>query len=226
MNIIKTIIPKQHQSLTVIFLVMLMSFFILSIRVTITKTISYFFLIWNIFLAIIPYIITMYLSERKQLERFSFFIAFSLWLAFLPNAPYIITDLYHLKTSSYNLIWLDTLLIASFAIAGVLLFYYSLNQMKTLLLRFFSRKTSETIIITTLFLSSFGVYIGRFLRYNSWEILSNPMKLFNDILAMILHPITFYEVWLFTFTFGIFLTIGYLIFKNLKITVNKKEALN
>lgn len=220
------IISKQNQSLTAIFLVLFMSFFILSIRVTITKTINYFFLIWNIFLAIIPYIITMYLSDKKKLKKLTFFFAFCLWLAFLPNAPYIITDLFHLKTSSYNLIWLDTLLIISFAIAGMLLFYYSLIQMKTLLHDFFSKKVSEAIIITTLFLSAFGVYIGRFLRYNSWEILSNPMPLLNDIIAMLIHPITFYEVWLFTFTLGLFLTIGYFIFKKVIVNINKKEALN
>lgn len=215
-NILKTLFPKQAHSLSILFMLMFFSFVILFFRIAITKTLYYTFLVWNIFLAIIPYVITMYLSDKKKLNKISFILAFGAWLAFLPNAPYIITDLYHLSRSTFNIIWIDTLVISAFAITGMLLFYFSLFQMKNLLLSFLRRKVSEALITTTIFLSAFGVYIGRFLRYNSWQILSHPQQLFSDIINMILHPITNREVWLFTFLFGFFLQLGYSVFKRLK----------
>ena len=197
-------------------MLMAFSFILLFIRVSITKTLHYSFLVWNVFLAIIPYIITMYLSDKKKLNKISFAIVFVIWLTFLPNAPYIITDLFHLSTSAFKNIWIDTLVISTFAITGMLLFYFSLFQMKTLLLAFFSRKKSESIIIVIMFLSAFGVYIGRFLRYNSWEILSQPLKLFSDILNMIIHPIENQDVWLFTISFTLFLWLGYSVLNRIK----------
>ncbi|AUC80771.1 DUF1361 domain-containing protein [Lacinutrix sp. Bg11-31] len=217
-NIFKTIFPRKQQSVSIIFMLMLFSFAILFIRVSITKTLYYTFLVWNVFLAVIPYIITMYFLDKKKLDKVSFALVFFTWLAFLPNAPYIITDLFHLSKSTYNNIWIDTLVISTFAITGMLLFYFSLFQMKDILLKFFNRKKSKTIIITTIFLSAFGVYIGRFLRYNSWEILSDPFQLFNDIINMLFHPIEHKDVWLFTFSFGLFLQLGYSVFKHLKKT--------
>jgi len=216
MNLIKTIFPRKEQSASIIFTLMLFSFGMLFIRVSITKTLHYLFLIWNVFLAVIPYVITIILSERKRESKFVMLIAFVAWLAFLPNAPYIITDLFHLSRSSFKTIWIDTLVISAFAITGMLLFYFSLFKMKDLLLIFFSRKKCKAIILVTIFLSAFGVYIGRFLRYNSWEILSDPLQLFKDILNMIIHPIENKDVWLFTVSFGLFLWLGYFIFKRLK----------
>ncbi|WP_055448178.1 DUF1361 domain-containing protein [Lacinutrix mariniflava] len=214
-NILKTLFPKQAHSLSILFMLMLFSFVILFLRIAITKTLYYTFLVWNVFLAIIPYIITMYLSNIKKPNKISFVLIFGLWMVFLPNAPYIITDLFHLSRSTYSNIWIDTLVISTFAVTGILLFYFSLLQMKNALLAFLSNKTSEAIIIVTVFLSAFGVYIGRFLRYNSWEILSDPLLLFNDIFNMLFHPIENIDVWLFTSSFGLFLLLGYLVFNRL-----------
>ncbi|WP_452223732.1 DUF1361 domain-containing protein [Lacinutrix chionoecetis] len=217
MNLIKTLFSKSKQSVAIIFMLMLFSFSILFIRVSLTKTLHYFFLIWNVFLAIIPYVITLYLIDKKTRSKIGFIVLFGVWLAFLPNAPYIITDLFHLSRSAFKNIWIDTLVISTFAITGMLLFYFSLFEMKKLLLAFFSKKIANTIIILSIFLSAFGVYIGRFLRYNSWEIVSNPLRLFNDVLNMMLHPLANKEVWIFTLFFGLFLQLGYFIFKNFKL---------
>jgi len=88
--------------------------------------------------------------------------------------------------------------------------------MKNLLLVYFNRKTAHAIIIITIFLSAFGVYIGRFLRYNSWEILSKPFQIFKAIFNMITQPIINQEVWLFTFSLSLFLWLGYFVFNKLK----------
>ena len=216
MIVFNSIILKKEQSVSIVLMLMLFSFTILFIRISITKTWYYLFLVWNIFLAIIPYLITMYLLDKKKLNKIGFGLVFLIWLAFLPNAPYIITDLYHLSRSTVQNIWIDTLVISTFAITGMFVFYFSLFQMKNLLLVYFNRKTAHAIIIITIFLSAFGVYIGRFFRYNSWEILSKPFQIFKAIFHMITQPIINQEVWLFTFSLSLFLWLGYFVFNKLK----------
>lgn len=189
--------------------IMLLSFLLLSARIAITKTSYFLFLVWNIFLAIIPYLITMYAFKNKSISKILLIFAFLVWFAFLPNAPYIITDLYHLKSSTYRLIWLDTLVITSFAITGMLLFYKSLTIMLELIKTHFNFKYEKLLAICICFLSAFGIYIGRFMRYNSWDILNNPKSLFIDVFNILLKPKSHTDAWLFTICFGLFLSIVY-----------------
>ena len=125
MIVFNSIILKKEQSVSIVLMLMLFSFTILFIRISITKTWYYLFLVWNIFLAIIPYLITMYLLDKKKLNKIGFGFVFLIWLAFLPNAPYIITDLYHLSRSTFQNIWIDTLVFSTFAITGMFVFYFS-----------------------------------------------------------------------------------------------------
>ena len=135
---------------------------------------------------------------------------------FLPNAPYIITDLLHLKISPTHLLWLDILVIMSFALNGLLLFYLSIRDIKGILQTFLNKKKVNYIITIVIFLTGFGVYLGRFLRYNSWEILSNPKYLFVDIINIVIRPLANQEAWLFTILFGLFLMLGNWIFTTLR----------
>ena len=135
---------------------------------------------------------------------------------FLPNAPYIITDLLHLKISPTHLLWLDILVIMSFALNGLLLFYLSIRDIKGVLQTFLNKKKVNYIITIVFFLTGFGVYLGRFLRYNSWEILSNPKYLFVDIINIVIRPLANQEAWLFTILFGLFLMLGNWIFTTLR----------
>ncbi len=80
----------------------------------------------------------------------------------------------------------------------------------------FHFKKSFYIVFPISSLTAFGIYMGRFLRYNSWDILQNPIVLFDDILLIIINPIGHFEAWLFTISFTIFLFIGFLLFKVLK----------
>ena len=195
------------------------SILLLVIRMQITETRYFLFLIWNLFLAFIPYAITTYLISLKTTNRFLVIASLSVWLLFLPNAPYIVTDLLHLKYSSSKVLWLDVLMIFSFAVNGLMLFYYSIKDCKTILERYFNSFWVEFIIISILFLSSFGMYLGRFLRYNSWEILNNPSHIISDIVSILTQPKIHYNAWLFTLCFGVALSIGYYIFKNLKTEI-------
>ncbi|WAC03854.1 DUF1361 domain-containing protein [Lacinutrix neustonica] len=164
----------------------------------------------NVFLASIPYVITMFLSEKKDLPKTGRVFAFIVWLLFLSNALYIITDLYHLQRSTAQLIRLDTLVIITFATTGAVLFYCSLNKMMKIIKKHYKIKQEKIVVILICFLSAFGIYIGRYLRFNSWEILSNPKPLINNVL---LQPKAHIKAWLFTILFGLLLSFGHFIFK-------------
>ncbi len=213
MNTIKTLIINRFKIFSLLSISMALSIVLLMIRMKLTHSFFYLFLVWNLFLAVIPFAITTYLTSFQKLNKIGFIIWFSAWLLFLPNAPYIITDLLHLKISASHLLWLDVLVVSSFALNGLLMFSFSLLDMETLLNQYLKRKTITFAIIAILFLSGFGVYLGRFLRYNSWEIIQNPSGLFTDIFNIILHPNQHLEAWLFTFLFGVFLSIGFWMFK-------------
>ncbi|WP_236951666.1 DUF1361 domain-containing protein [Mariniflexile rhizosphaerae] len=185
------------------------------VRIKLNHSFFYLFLIWNLFLAIIPFVITSYLTLQPNIKKMKLILWFGIWLLFLPNAPYIITDLMHLRLNPDSYLWLDILVVTSFACNGLLLFYLSVLDMKNILKTYIKKPVNDILLITLLFLSSFGIYLGRFLRYNSWEILSNPKYLILDIFNIALQPITYREAWLFTFLFGIFLNIGFWMFTQL-----------
>jgi uncharacterized membrane protein len=85
-----------------------------------------------------------------------------------------------------------------------------------LLSDYFKKLTINIITVLFLFLTSFGVYLGRFLRWNSWDVLSNPFGLFNDVLVRIVYPMDYTKTWGVTVLMGVMLNFMYLIMKSLK----------
>lgn len=223
MNNIKSILFKRFTLVSWLFLSMSLSLILLMLRIKLHQSFFYLFLIWNLFLALLPYTISMYLSSHKSLTKVVLFFWCLVWLLLLPNAPYIITDLLHLKHRSINFIWLDVLVVLSFALNGLSLFYLSLLDMEILLRRYFNKRRAFRIIVLITCLTSFGVYIGRFLRYNSWDIVQNPQNLITDIYTIIIDPHQHFEAWAFTLLFSLFLLLNYHIIKVLGRP--KKEAL-
>lgn len=213
METIKTIIVSRFKILSLLTVSMTLSIVLLMIRMKLNQSFFFLFLVWNLFLAVIPYAITMYLKSAETLNKFALTIAFGIWLLFLPNAPYIITDLLHLRMSDHYLMWLDVLVIMSFAYNGMILFFLSLTDMEQILKPYFKGKRLSYLTTFILFLTGFGMYLGRFLRYNSWEILQHPFDLLADILDIIAYPTQHLQAWMFTLTFGAFLCIGYWMFK-------------
>lgn len=222
MDNIKHLFINRFKTFALLSISMAFCIVLLMIRMKLTHSFFYLFLVWNLFLAAIPFAITTYLVSLPKLNKFVLLVWFSVWLLFLPNAPYIVTDLIHLQLSSPPIIWLDILIVSAFASNGLLLFYLSILDMKQVLKPVLKDRLLNYGIIFILFLSSFGVYLGRFLRYNSWEILSHPEYLITDILNMFAQPYANKHAWLFTLLFGSFLTVGYWMFKNL---INNKNTL-
>ena len=164
MESLKTLIQTKFKTLSLITVALTFSVIVLMVRMKLNKSFFFLFLIWNVFLAVIPYTITMYLNTKPKLGKLKLGFWFILWLAFLPNAPYIVTDLIHIRTGNDTLLWLDVLVLLSFALSGLFLFYLSIIDMQHLISKNFKRIPIETVTTIILFLCGFGVYLGRFLR--------------------------------------------------------------
>ena len=187
-----------------------LSILLIAGRVVITGRLSFLFLIWNLFLAVLPFgISTMLCTARGPLRARVLLPAGVAWLLFFPNAPYILTDLFHLDTRPGVPLWYDLALILSCAWNGLMLAYASLSDMQRLVQQRLGFWVGWGFATVALVLSSFGIYLGRYLRFNSWDVLSNPLTLFYDIVDRLLHPFSFPGTWGVTLIFGLFLLLGY-----------------
>ncbi|NNT71731.1 DUF1361 domain-containing protein [Flavobacterium sp. IMCC34852] len=186
---------------------------LLLVRAKITNSVYLFFLIWNVFLAFIPYVITLHLLtlDLKKTAQFKVLAIMGIWLAFVPNAFYIITDLVHLVNSDGHIFWLDLIILSSYALIGFAFGILSLLDFEKILYQFTTVKITSLIIPIICFLCGIGIYIGRILRYNSWDIISNPFELAYDLFQM---AISLKSI-LFSIHFGVFIYFSFLIKKNL-----------
>ncbi|MDR3226533.1 MAG: DUF1361 domain-containing protein, partial [Prevotellaceae bacterium] len=149
------------------------------------------------------------IKPNIQKSKISIFVILASWLVFFPNAPYILTDLFHLNQKTSVPIWFDLILILSFAWTGLLFGFLSLLDIEHLLSKYFKQKYISIISTTLLFLGSFGIYIGRYLRWNSWDIITEPFKLIYDISDRIINPLSHTRTWGMTIIMGLFLNMVY-----------------
>ena len=209
-------------------LLILMSIFCFALSITrVLLSDSYFFLFlnWNLFLAAVPYLLSSTIKGvgKGKVQKLKLISIILVWLAFFPNAPYILTDLYHLRIITSVPKWFDIILIVSFAWTGLLLGFLSLMKIERLLSTILSQKQIAFFSTSILFLASFGVYLGRFLRWNTWDIINQPIHLFIDITQRISHPIDYPTTWGVTLLFGILLNIIYWTIKLLKTSESNQS---
>jgi uncharacterized membrane protein len=157
-------------------------------------------LVWNLFLAWIPYGISVLVSRKQRWFAFPvvFYTVLLLWLLFFPNAPYIITDLFHLKQQPAVPLWYDLLLIFSFAWNGLILGILSLMKMERELQRRLGERAARIFVVIVIALGAYGVFLGRYLRWNSWDVFTNPFSLILEMARMIRHPLHFTGLWAMT----------------------------
>ena len=148
------------------------------VRAEFSGTGRYAFLIWNLFLAWIPFVISYFtytLAFNRKWIYIVIPVAAFVWLIFFPNAPYILTDFQHLAYQTSELpVWYDVMMLIWFAFTGLLLGIVSLFLMQEIVRREFGRWAGWAFVAAVTGLSSAGVYMGRFLRWNSWDILRDP----------------------------------------------------
>jgi len=181
-------------------------------RIAYSDTGLYLGLVWNLFLAWIPFVLAYFayaFSWKKPLLYFILPIMAFLWLIFFPNAPYILTDLQHLaKESSNTPVWYDVILMVWFSWTGLLLGLVSMYLMHDIVHRTFGRWPGWAFVLFVSSLSSFGVYLGRFVRFNSWDILNDPKEIVVSVLGLAIDPSK--RLVAFTILFTVFYLFVYL----------------
>ena len=204
------IIPNQIYLLTA-FAVLLSI-----IRIAVYGSSFLLYMLWNIFLAYLPFIISFVLLwyvDHKKITKGSAAVAGVFWFLLFPNAPYIVTDFIHVGSSRLVPIWLDILLIFTCASVGLLLGFHSLFHIEQLLQKRFSRSRVTVILSGLLAFSSFGIYIGRFLRFNSWDVFTDSTFFLKNVWRIVIGASHFPESYIFSGYFFVFLWVTYTAWK-------------
>ncbi len=172
-------------------------------------------LVWNLFLAWIPYGFSIVADGLYRLfpRRWWLLVAPGVvWLLFFPNAPYILTDFFHLSPRPGTPLWYDMLLLIVFSWTGIFLAIASLRTMQRLVKTCVGVILSWVFAISSLALAGVGIYLGRFERWNSWDILSHSERILADVIRPLANPLNSLRFFGFTALFTLFLLICYLMF--------------
>jgi uncharacterized membrane protein len=178
-----------------------------------SRSITYAFLLWNLILAWIPYLSSLWANQlhRRHPRRWWYLVIPGfLWLAFFPNAPYIVTDFWHLQDRAPIPVWYDIGLLSAFALTGLFLAVFSLRTMQRLVAHYAGGILSWLFVVTALGLGGLGIYLGRFLRWNSWDLLLHPRDVLGDIAVRLADPLSHPQTFGVTFLFAAILFVCYL----------------
>ncbi|MEW6441216.1 MAG: DUF1361 domain-containing protein [bacterium] len=195
-------------------------------RVFYSYNLYYKNLIWNLFLAWLPYgcsILAAYLYRLHPARSWILLFPGALWLIFFPNAPYMVTDFYHLQHRPPVPLWYDIGLIAAFAWTGCFLAVASLRTMQSLVQEFFGRIAGWLFVVMTLAGSGVGVYLGRFRRFNSWDLLLHPRMVLGDLAISLTDPSQSLRFIGFCFMFTAILFVFYWMFRSMRPERQKGE---
>jgi uncharacterized membrane protein len=169
---------------------------------------DFWFLIWNLALAWIPFLFALgaYASARRPTSTTLLGVG---WLLFFPNAPYIVTDFVHLSRVAPVPLWYDALTIGAFAATGLALGFASLYLMQCLVRDRVGLVASWLAVLIACTLGSVGIYLGRFVRANSWDVLTRPEWFARLAHARLLDPFGNPRLIAVTCAFTLVLTVGY-----------------
>lgn len=186
------------------------------LRVIIFDKFSFVYILWNILLAFIPFLISsilLFYSEKNKLNQTLFVIGGIVWLIFLPNAPYIVTDLIHIGVVKGVPVLYDSVLLFTSAWAGLLLGMNSIYHIEKILLSKYSKKITNFIILVVILFASFGIYLGRFLRFNSWDFFTNHSSLLSSVWKIFTQSNNYINVYIYTILFFFFIYMSFISFK-------------
>lgn len=208
---------SQHRHMLLLSVLMLSS--VLSIvlslaRIWYSGSRHYMFLNWNLLLAWAPLALALLLwrlDRRRGRRRLLLMtLVFMGWLLFLPNSPYIVSDLMHLRQLGNAPLWYDAIMVFSFAWNGLILGFVSLWIVQQVATRRLGRLAGWVLVLMTLTATGFGIYLGRFGRWNSWDVLVDPLGLVGQVLIYAINPFDYPRTLGVTLLFGSFLFIAYL----------------
>ena len=201
----KNKIPKQ------IIIILALAVILNIARVVLFDSTYFLFILWNIFLAILPFVIStilLYYANKQKLSKLFFIIIGIFWLLLIPNAPYLLTDLIHISSRHGAPVLYDAFLLFSSAYIGLLLGLYSIWHIEQITIMKYGKRIASIKIPVIIFIISIGVYIGRYLRFNSWDIFVNH-SLLGDTLNALSRPTHQNEAVIFIFSCFLVLYMSY-----------------
>jgi uncharacterized membrane protein len=176
-------------------------------------SLSYIFLVWNLVLAWVPYLLSLkFMQYDLKRQTIAPLGVLFIWILFLPNGPYIITDLLHLRLREPIPMWYDVLLVSTVAWNGLLLTMLSVGNIHRKLQQYFSPFKLWAGLFILFFSAGYGIYVGRFLRLNSWDFFLRPVRLLHYTLLDVIHPFHHTTAVWVTVLIGIILSFSYAIF--------------
>ena len=214
MNNNKNLVPKSVIPILIFAVVLNI------LRIILWGKFSYFYLLWNIFLAFVPYLISLVLftlHKEEKINNFFLIIGSLVWILFIPNAPYLITDFIHLDEVKHAPLLYDAFLIFSSALVGLLFGLYSISHMNEIIKSKFSKIKSKIILAVIFILIGFGIYLGRFLRFNSWDFFTHHSSLLEGIKNLFFWNGGIMNTILYTLLFSSFVYVAFRMWKNLKV---------
>jgi uncharacterized membrane protein len=163
---------------------------LLAVRIDRVGKPAFVFLTWNLFLAWIPFVLSLCVAalHGRGGPRLLLWVLGAGWLLFLPNAPYILTDFIHLGRVRGAPLWFDATLIGTFAAVGLALGLSSLLVVHRVVEARAGRVVGWAVAVSSLMLSAIGIYLGRFPRFNSWDVITDPHGLAPVVLQRLADP--------------------------------------
>ena len=183
-------------------------------RVVLTQSLDGTNLVWNLFLAWVPFVlaILVYDGARRRRSSAALFALGAGWLLFLPNAPYIVTDVKWLGEYVGGSLWYDAALIGTAAAIGLVLGFVSLYLVQVVVALRFGPLAGWALAWAALVLSGVGVYLGRFQRWNSWEVLTEPTTTVGRLAGAALDPLSHGRPLALSVAFAVTWCAGYALF--------------
>lgn len=207
-------LTRYQRMITALMVSNLVSVLLFLIRTLQSGNIRYWFLLWNLVLAWVPLGIILLLRERLKKTRLSNWrnlLLCMLWLGFLPNSFYLVSDLVHLHSTGEVSLLFDSVMFLNFILNGLAAGYASVFFMHQLLFKYFKRIHVHAIIASIFLICSFAIYLGRELRWNTWDILVNPAGILFDVSERVINPLTHSELFSITALFFVFLSSIYFV---------------
>jgi len=186
-------------------------------RVLETRSADLTNLVWNLFLAWIPFVLALVLYDvaRRGAGAPRLLVLGAAWLLFLPNAPYIATDVIWLGDLGSGTYWHDPVLITAAAGLGLVLGFVSIFLVQAVVAERLGRLAGWATAGGVLALSGLGVYLGRYERWNSWEVLTEPTKVAAGLGAGLVDPLAYPRPLALSAFFAVACCAGYAVFYSL-----------
>ena len=185
-------------------------------RFAMTDVYSYIYMNWNLFLGLLPLLFAA-LFSKKIGGRYLGYLWFALWIGFLPNAPYMITDLIHIAdVGPKNILWMDSIMLFGFAWIGMISWLQSVTIM-------YRKLSFRSFIPVVSLLTAIGLYLGRYIRFNTWDALTQPLEVLRTVFDVFLHPLNHDPFLLFTLVFWVFLMLSYVGYHHLYYLLPKQK---